>query len=59
LANRHFFKTHEAMDCDPRVWSQIEEQIATNVQSIVHVQPSEGEAELAAARISTSKAGRP
>lgn len=58
-SSRHFFKTHEAMACDPRVWSQIEEQIAANVQSIVHVQPSQGEAELAAAHLSTNQAGRP
>jgi len=25
--NRHVFKTHNAMECDPRVWSRIERQI--------------------------------
>ncbi|HKO20857.1 MAG TPA: hypothetical protein VJU82_18430 [Acidobacteriaceae bacterium] len=48
-ANRHFFKTHEAMDCDPRVWSQINETIDALVQSSEHGQPEPGEAELASA----------
>lgn len=50
-ANRHFFKTHEAMDCDPLVWSQIDEQIEAIVQSNFPVRVAEGEAELAAAEI--------
>lgn len=48
--NRHVFKTHEAMDCDPRVWSQIDEQIQEQVESFVH-QPAQGERELAAAGV--------
>lgn len=50
-ANRHFFKTHEAMDCDPFVWSQVDEQIETLVQSNFPVRVAEGEAELAAANV--------
>lgn len=47
--NRHFLKTHEAMDCDPHVWSQINKQIDVVVQSSLHSRPPDGEAELAKA----------
>lgn len=47
--NRHFFKTHEAMDCDPRVWSQVSEQIEGFVQSSFPGRAAQGEAELATA----------
>jgi pimeloyl-ACP methyl ester carboxylesterase len=29
--NRHVFKTHEAMDCDPRIWSQIDQQVRAQI----------------------------
>lgn len=48
-ASRHFFKTHEAMDCDKRVWSQLEKQIDELVQNSIHVRPSQDEAEMARA----------
>jgi hypothetical protein len=46
-ANRHFFKTHEAMDCDPQVRSQVENQIDALVQSSIPVPSVAGGAELA------------
>jgi hypothetical protein len=30
--NRHVFKTHNAMECDPRVWSTIERQIQSQAR---------------------------
>lgn len=29
--NRHVFKTHEAMDCDPRIWSQIDQRVRAQI----------------------------
>jgi pimeloyl-ACP methyl ester carboxylesterase len=36
-ANRHFLRTHEAMDCDPHVWSQVDEKIHALMQSNISV----------------------
>jgi hypothetical protein len=31
--NRHFFVTHNAMGCDPHVWSRVEDEIQAQLQS--------------------------
>jgi hypothetical protein len=36
--NRHFFMTHNAMGCDPRVWSRVEDEIQAQLQSGVGTQ---------------------
>ena len=30
--DRHIFRTHNAMECDPRVWSKVEDEIQTQLQ---------------------------
>jgi pimeloyl-ACP methyl ester carboxylesterase len=52
--NRHFLKSHEAIDCDPRVWSQIDEQIRAQVERIVQAPQIESAAELPASGIEAS-----
>ncbi len=47
--NRHVFKTHEATDCDPRIWSQINERIRAEIDSAQLVLAKSGAAELAGA----------
>jgi hypothetical protein len=37
--NRHFFKSHEAMDCDQNVWSQIENQIQAKIKDVLQAPP--------------------
>jgi pimeloyl-ACP methyl ester carboxylesterase len=37
--DRHFLKTHQAMDCDPCVWSQVDYDILAQVQRFVKVRP--------------------
>ena len=39
--NRHFFETHNAMECDPRVWSRIEMQIRAQWRDVgpIYVAP--------------------
>lgn len=32
--DRHLLKTHNAMDCDPQVWSQVEQEIRARVQEL-------------------------
>jgi pimeloyl-ACP methyl ester carboxylesterase len=49
--NRHVFKTHEAMDCDPRVWSQVDRKIDEVVQSSFPDRAAQIEAELATAEL--------
>jgi pimeloyl-ACP methyl ester carboxylesterase len=53
-ANRHFLKSHEAIDCDPRVWSQIEEQIRAQVGNVLQAHSANSEADLTAANIPAS-----
>jgi hypothetical protein len=36
--NRHVFRTHNAMSCDPRVWSQVEDEIQAQLQRGVGTQ---------------------
>ena len=36
--NRHVLMAHNAMDCDPRVWSQVESEIQTQVRNVVRTQ---------------------
>lgn len=35
--NRHVLKTHNAMDCDPVVWSQVEKEIWSQVRDVIRV----------------------
>ncbi len=35
--NRHFLKTHNAMDCDPVVWSEVEREIWSQVREVARV----------------------
>jgi pimeloyl-ACP methyl ester carboxylesterase len=37
--NRHFLKSHEAMDCDQNVWSQIENQIQAKIKDVLQAPP--------------------
>jgi hypothetical protein len=39
--DRHFFSTHNAMGCDPRVWSQVEDEIRARLQNDVPTQEAE------------------
>ena len=36
--NRHVLKDHNAMDCDPQVWSRVEREIRAHVGNVVRVQ---------------------
>lgn len=40
--DRHLLKTHNAMDCDPQVWSLVEAEIRTQVQNVLPNQPAIG-----------------
>jgi pimeloyl-ACP methyl ester carboxylesterase len=40
--NRHILKTHNAMDCDPHVWSQVEMEIRTQVRNVAGTQQESG-----------------
>jgi hypothetical protein len=40
--NRHFFKTHNAMECDPRVWSQVEAEIYSQLRDAEQIQVAKG-----------------
>jgi hypothetical protein len=40
--NRHVLKTHNAMDCDPKVWSLVEREIRTQVQNVGRIQQASG-----------------
>ena len=40
--NRHVLKTHNAMDCDPQVWSQVEREIQAQVGDVLRVQREGG-----------------
>jgi hypothetical protein len=55
--NRHFLRLHEAMDCDPRVWSQVDQQIQAQIKTIAQARPADAKAELAAAN--TAGKGNP
>jgi len=35
--DRHFLKTHQAMDCDPRVWSRVDDDVLAQVQRFVNL----------------------
>jgi pimeloyl-ACP methyl ester carboxylesterase len=50
--NRHLLKTHEATDCDPRIWSQIDQQIRAQIRSIAQTESAETKAKLASASLS-------
>jgi pimeloyl-ACP methyl ester carboxylesterase len=36
--DRHFLKTHNAMGCDPRVWSQVEDEIRAHLPDARHAE---------------------
>jgi pimeloyl-ACP methyl ester carboxylesterase len=40
--NRHVLKDHNAMDCDPKVWSQVEREIRTQVRNVDRIQQESG-----------------
>ena len=40
--NRHVLKDHNAMDCDPQVWSQVEREIRTQVRNQSRTQQESG-----------------
>lgn len=48
--NRHFFRAHNAMDCDPDVWSQVESEIRRSLPVALPKQSELGSAELASVR---------
>jgi pimeloyl-ACP methyl ester carboxylesterase len=40
--NRHVLMTHNAMDCDPLVWSEVETEIRTHVADVLRLQREGG-----------------
>lgn len=40
--NRHFFKMHNAMGCDPVVWAQVEDEVRTRLRSSIDLQEAQG-----------------
>jgi hypothetical protein len=40
--DRHFFTTHNAMGCDPVVWSQVEDQIRIRLPAGIRLQDAQG-----------------
>jgi pimeloyl-ACP methyl ester carboxylesterase len=53
--NRHFLKTHEATDCDPRIWTQIDQQIRARIGGIVQPRPADPKPKLDAAGLSGAR----
>jgi len=56
--NRHVFKTHNAMDCDSRIWTEVEERIRTQIQYVAREQQAPKSAELARFESPTGDQGR-
>ena len=52
--NRHFLRTHNAMDCDPRVWSRVESDVLAEIRVAERKENGSAASVYSSARLSRS-----